>query len=873
MTLSIGQEFSNYRILGPLGAGAMGEVYRARDTRLDRDVAIKVLPEGWGDDPDHVRRFEREAKALAALNHVNVAKIHALETLESTNLLVLELIGGEDLAARLSRGPLPVSEAVELCRQIADGLASAHDAGVIHRDLKPANVRVTPQQTAKVLDFGLAKPTCAEEPGAAVASLTGEGAMIGTPAYMSPEAVRGLHVDRRTDIWAFGCVLYECLSGYRPFEAMTIPDLVATILEKDPDFTSLPSATPPHVVRLLSRCLDKDPRSRLQDIGEARIALADAAPAPGETHRRSVPGRVGLVVAGLLIGVAAAFFLSRHLSPEGAPPNPLDGATWTRLTDFEGTEFDGCLSPDGRWVTFIADRDGPFDLFAGQVDEGSYFNRTNGSNEVWIQDLRDAGFNADGTRIWLAGGRGRRMKSSPLQGGSFANLLPEEAVNADWTRDGTRVAYHTLAPGDPLYVSAPNDEAGEPILRGAPGVHQHYPTWSFDDQRIFLIRGRVATGDTDLWWVRPDGSDPEQLTRGLKSVEYPAPIDENTVLFVAEEAPGSGRALFSLDLGRRVTRRANLGLEQIRSVSASADGRRLVVTVANPKAKLWTVPIRDDVVTEEHVRPVDRVPSLRALVPRFNGEDLYYLSSRGSGDGLWRLRGETSTEVWPGEEGPLLWAPSVSSDGRTVAMVLSRGTKMTLHVMNSDGSGGLRPLAEEIDVRGSCSFSPDGERIAIAGRDGDGPGLFRINVAREAGPVVRLVRGEVLNPVWSPSRDLIVYTGSQVNAVSALRAVDSGGRSIELGGIELMPTGERARFLPDGTGLVYMQGLNHAQDFHLLDLATLETRRLTRLSRTDSMRSFDITPDGKSIMFDRERPNSDIVLVELPERTPSGRGR
>jgi len=273
MPLSPGQTISFYEVLGLLGAGAMGEVYRARDTRLGREVALKVLPGEFADDEEPLRRFEREACTLASLSHQNVAHVYGLDRVGDTCFIAMELVPGEDLAARLARGALPIGEALDVARQIATGLESAHEAGVIHRDLKPANVILTPGGMLKLLDFGLAKPI---RFGTADASLqaTEAGRVLGTPAYMAPEQARGQPVDKRVDVWAFGCVLYECLTGRRAFAGDTVSDVLAAVLEKEPDFSRLPAATPAHVRELLGRCLDKDPRTRLRDVGEVRIALA-----------------------------------------------------------------------------------------------------------------------------------------------------------------------------------------------------------------------------------------------------------------------------------------------------------------------------------------------------------------------------------------------------------------------------------------------------------------------------------------------------------------------------------------------------------------------------------------------------------------------
>ncbi len=338
MSLVPGQRIGIYEVLAPVGAGAMGEVYRARDTRLQREVAIKVLPDSLAADEDRLRRFEREAKVLASLNHGNVAQIHGVEEAGGARFLVLELVPGESLAARLARGPLPVEEALDVCRQIAAGLEAAHEGGVIHRDLKPANVRLTPEGAVKVLDFGLAKsvkPRTTERGTSAAESdsflLSEAGLVLGTPTYMSPEQARGKPVDRRTDIWAFGCVLHECLTGKRLFGGESVGEVLAAILHAEPDGSDLPSSTPPRVRELLSRCLVKDPRQRLRDIGDARLEIeraiaarewagaARSEGAGGVTGRPGRPLRLALGAAALLVAGAGA---GRWLSGPPSGPSP-----------------------------------------------------------------------------------------------------------------------------------------------------------------------------------------------------------------------------------------------------------------------------------------------------------------------------------------------------------------------------------------------------------------------------------------------------------------------------------------------------------------------------------------------------------------------
>jgi serine/threonine protein kinase len=293
----IGQSLGHYRVTAALGAGGMGEVYRATDSRLSRDVAIKVLPQELTDDPERLSRFRREAQLLASLNHPNVGAIYGLEEAGGKPFLVLELVEGMTLAERIEQGPLPVAEALEIARQMAEGLGSAHDKGIVHRDLKPANVMLTPDGQAKVLDFGLARAMAPDGPAGSAPSLshsptlalqgTAAGVILGTAAYMSPEQARGKAADKRADIWAFGVVVWEMLTGQRLFAGETVSDILAGVLRADLDWKALPAGTPPALERLLRRCLTRDPKARLHDIADARLEIADAqsarpeaAPAP-----------------------------------------------------------------------------------------------------------------------------------------------------------------------------------------------------------------------------------------------------------------------------------------------------------------------------------------------------------------------------------------------------------------------------------------------------------------------------------------------------------------------------------------------------------------------------------------------------------------
>src|ERR1700693_691791 len=290
MALAAGTKLGSYEVVAQIGAGGMGEVYQAHDTKLGRDVAIKVLPEAFAHDADRLSRFQREAKMLAALNHPNIATIHGLEQSGSTSYLVMELVSGETLAGRVKSGPVPVEEALKIAVQIAEALEAAHEKGIIHRDLKPANVKVTLEGKVKVLDFGLAKAFAGDattedignSPTLSMAA-TMQGVILGTAPYMSPEQAKGKPVTKATDIWAFGCVLYELLSGHHAFEGDDITEILAAVVRAEPDWNRLPESTPQSIRLLLRRCLQKDRRQRLQDATDVRIEIEDALAAPATT--------------------------------------------------------------------------------------------------------------------------------------------------------------------------------------------------------------------------------------------------------------------------------------------------------------------------------------------------------------------------------------------------------------------------------------------------------------------------------------------------------------------------------------------------------------------------------------------------------------
>jgi serine/threonine protein kinase/Tol biopolymer transport system component len=888
---NVGRTMGDYVLQRLLGAGGMGVVYRARDTKLERNVAIKILPRAFTSNPDRLARFEREARMLAAVNHPNICAIYGLEETDGIRYLVLEFVDGQSLAEIVQRDAFPlepegstvapgnrsglsIPDSLQIGRQIVDALEAAHEKGIVHRDLKPANIKITSSGAVKVLDFGLAKVTDDAPPPAGG---TRDGLILGTAAYMSPEQARGKVVDKRADIWAFGCILYEMLTGRLAFQGETDSDIIGKILEREPDWSALPAATPATIRRLLLRCLAKDPKQRLRDVGDVRIEMDridDVLPGMRNDVAPRRTARLGKWLPWTAIAtVTAIVALGEVRRPIRLLDNPLANARFSRVTNWDGDESNAEISPDGKWVAFFSDRAGQMDLWLCQLDTGRFQNLTEGvsPHPVTGTIVRRVGFNGDSSQVWfeLAGEGGYRLM--PLIGGSSRPFLGRGDGAPSWSTDDARVAYFNTSAGDPLFVAdrggadarripVNQDENGE--LFFARGMHNHNPIWSSDNQWIYVVHGSDPTDDMDVWRVRPLGGSPQQMTDQHADVNFLAPLDARTVLYVARAKDRAGPWLWALDVERKLARRVTTGLEQYTTVSASRDGRRLVATVANPTATLWQVPLLDRLADDRDVQPY-QLPSARAFAPRFGPTSLFYLSTRGTGDGLWRFQDGQTAEVWKGADVALSEPPAVSPDGTRVAVVVRQDRKRHLTIMSADGTS-VRTLATSIDVQGTsrhgmADWSADGAWIVAGGSDEKGPGLFKIPV--NGGEPVRLATGPAINPVWSPDGTLIVYAGVSVGNKVPILGIRPDGTPVDLPAVQAK-LGGSYRFLRNGTGLVF---LTPQKDFWLLDFSTKTTRQLTRLSDHGALRTFDITPDGKQIVFERTRDNSDVVLIERPK--------
>jgi eukaryotic-like serine/threonine-protein kinase len=561
--LTSGTQLGSYRIEVQLGRGGMGTVYRALDTKFSRPVAIKILSNDLA-DADARRLFQREAQMVSSLNHPHILTVHDIGEFDGRQYLVTEYVDGGTLKDWAQREKPGWRQIVELLTGVADGLAAAHGAGILHRDIKPANILVAHNGYAKLADFGLAKLQEPSDPDV-TRTVTEErirpGVLVGTISYMSPEQASGKPVDARSDIFSFGVVLYELLCGKRPFVGATSMEVLHHIVHATPE--PLPPAVPVGLQSVVEKALENDPAERYQSMRELVVDLrrvgrqkgagtlaAGAAAAP--KRRAWIPW----ALAAILVAGLGVWTLANRRPP--AVENQLAGAEFTRLTDFEGSQTNPAISPDGKFVAFISNRSGPFEIWLSETNGGSLSNLTQGRLGDVRAPLRGLGFSGNGADVWSAGvqgasgSEGKRLRLLPLVGGAPRNFLGEHAAEVAWSPDGTRVVYHTWDPGDPTFVADHNGAQDRQIVKNAPGMHNHYQVWSKDGRWVYFVRGRPATPGNGS--VAHFAGGPRTGTTHSSQHRYRLPYSDRCAHdFVRGSRPGRGRTV-AMDLRYRDAR-------------------------------------------------------------------------------------------------------------------------------------------------------------------------------------------------------------------------------------------------------------------------------------------------------------------------------
>ena len=884
MPLPSGSRLGSYVVDALLGRGGMGEVYRAHDTKLGRDVALKVLPASVSADRERLSRFAREARLLASLNHPNIGAIYGLEDSSDFPALVLELVDGPTLEERLAAGRIGIAEGLRIARQVADALEAAHERGIVHRDLKPANIKVTSGDVVKVLDFGLAKGLTLEsgEVDAAstvTATATRAGTVVGTAPYMSPEQARGQAVDRRSDVWAFGCVLYEMLAGRRAFEGATMWDTLAAVLEREPDFAALPPGTPAAVRRLLRRTFQKDPRLRLRDIADARLEIDEAlspqgdgsaAPPPVAPPARRLAWTAGGAVAAalLLSGGWFAYVWTRVVPP-----------SFARIVRFVSTaahEFGPAISPDGKWVAYLSNARGPTDIWVKTLTGGEAINLTASQRVFVSEQLNISGLeiSPDGGLIAFSGGPSGRVMGdastwvipAPL-GGTPRRLLPRAFHGLRWSPTGAKTAFILAggSRGDSIWVGDSDGQNGREILKAEGGLHAHWVRWSRDERWIYFNRQiqNFNTGPTEIYRVPSGGGAAEAVVTTPRRAGMAVAMPDGGLLYAAN--PDSVElGLWWRDLRSGSAYRLTSGIGEYTEPSVSADGRRVVATVLDTRQNLarimvdGTTPAVLEPVTDGFTGDFDPVwsPDRGRLV---------FTSARTGTMNLWWMRPDFLRPEPLTAGNALDMRAAFSPDGQQIAFVSDRGQRWGVWTMPVE-NGTPRLLTPAILLDG-VSWSPDGRRLVAATTGPDQPRLVTIDVNDgRVSPVV--TPGGASAPAWSPTEDLIAYLAplGQSNG-TRLRFVTGGGRERP----ELVTPADPSQF---GNGL-----LSWSADGRRLAVAGLPGvttgtiwivdvgsppawRKLIDLPAGVHLRGMTWSRDGRELLVGVMRTVGDIILAE-----------
>ena len=608
-----------------------------------------------------------------------------------------------------------------------------------------------------------------------------------------------------------------------------------------------------------------------QENGKSIILPGAPAPPPhaeiSNSRTRWKPV-VGLALAGTALVIGAGLWLQRT---EYFWRNPIANARFQTVTDFDASAQDAALSRDGQFVAFLSDHDGQMDVWVTQVGSGQLHNLTQGrAPELVNPSVRTLGFSPDGSLVtfWVrkqdaAGSADIGIWAVPTLGGQSRPYL-EGAAEFDWSRDGSRLAYHTTGPGDPLFVTdGSRRPEGRPIFIAPAGLHAHFPLWAPDAAFIYFVEGSLPD-KLDIWRIPPAGGTPERITSHFGHVSHPVLLDRRTLMYLASDPDGSGPWLFSLDLDRRIPHRLTSGVDRYTSLAASADGRRLVITLATPKTTLWRLPISDRPTALSSAAQISLTTST-GFTPRLGPNYLLYVSATGPSESIWKIASGTGTELWSGRGAQVFGGPAISPDGRYVAFSVRQHAQPLLYVMQADGTN-ARIVADSLDLHGAPAWAPDGRSITTAADDHGVPHLYRVPV--DGRPPTPFIREYSVDPAWAPDGRFVVYSGPDIGTTFSVKAVTAEATAHPIPAMTLTRGARHLAFLSGGRALVSLRGEIQHKNLWLIDLENGTERQLTNLPREFDIRDFDISPDGREIVLERVQERSDIVLVDLPARNP-----
>jgi Tol biopolymer transport system component len=595
---------------------------------------------------------------------------------------------------------------------------------------------------------------------------------------------------------------------------------------------------------------------------QEEVEAATSPRSPSAPRRGRSTAVLSLTAGGLLLALVGTWLLLDRADYFWR--SPLHDAQFVNVTDFGGTERAAAVSRDARFVAFLSDRDGPTDVWITQVGTGQFYNLTRGRLPGLVNpSVRTMGFSPDGALVtfWARGVEGPNageigIWAVPTLGGEVRPYL-EGVAEFDWSHDGSRLVYHTPGPGDPMFVRDSGQATpGRQIFVAAAGLHGHFPKWSPDGAFVYFVQGSLPDR-MDIWRITRTGQAAERVTHHNSQVSHPVLLNHRELMYLATDKDGSGPWLYSLDVERRVPRRVSSGLERYTSLAASADGRRLVATRANPKGTLWRLPIAD----EAAATPITLTTG-RGFSPRLGPGYLLYVSSNGASDVIWKLANGAATELWSAPEGRIIGGPEIAHDGHSVTFSVEQRGKTLLYVMNADGTS-ARVVSESLELRGAPAWAPDGQSITAAANVDGTPHLFRIS---RGGATVPLVREYAVDPVWSPGGEFLVYSGADIGTTFSVKAVTPAAQPYVIPNLTLTRGARRLRFLHGGRALIVMRGEIQHKDLWLIDLETGSERQLTKLPPDFNVRDFDVSPDGREMVLERVEEHSDVVLIDLARR-------